>query len=393
MPSTGSGVPRERGVARRALAGGVVAMGAIWGASSFVAWPPAANDDVSADVRDPDVDLRASVDGATVEGVFTAVGSDTASCAEALGAGTRCSVVSLSGGHPASSVSLLGDTSVVVVLGGRMERRELPGGQIAWRTQVFDQALPTTTWYDDGFLVAANREAVVRLEPAAGSIVWRAEPAHPAAGPPQLWLGSAGLLALYSPARLTLHDLEDGSVRWSRAAQDPSMEGVGPVEPERRDDRERTIRPPMEPGGVDVPGQLPPELGSVRLLPGDRDEEVVVVAHDRHGGRVWVSGTTRLDPGTQRAVQGGPGRLVIAAEQRSGLVLDASTGELLADLRSPEGVLRGVVADVALWRVDGILVGRRWSDGADVLQATGDVVSIDPLIVNGPTGVVHVTFR
>lgn len=343
-------------------------------------------------VRTPEVRRPAPAEGPVADDApqADAVGEATARCATSLDAAPDCRVVTLSEGAGATVVSVLDDGAVVIAEEGAITRRELPGALPSWRASPFPEPLPATSLSDGGLLVVATRTSVVRLDPTSGAVMWRIRPVHAMASAPQLRSSHDGLLLLDASGRLTLHDVDDGSVRWSVPDVGPEALPELPDGPRPRSDRVLPTEPHGDDGIIMLTGAIPDGLAGVGLQWAPVGHEALVTAVDGDGQLLWSAGPLPLLCCSPAAVPGRTDRLVVAADSRSGAVLDAVTGEVLAALQAPRGTLVGAVDGVGLWDLGEELVGLRWSDATEVFTATGELVTVAPLIIDGPSGPVHV---
>ena len=315
----------------------------------------------------------------------------TASCTAPPDTEPGCEVVPLSDGAAASAVSILDDRAVVVVEDGAIVRRELPGGLLSWRVTPFPEPPPVTTLFDSGLLVATSRAAVVRLDPTSGAVLWRAEPIEAMTVAPQAWASDEGLLLLDASGRLTLHEVSDGRVRWSvpdfAPEALPGSRGGGLRAPSER------VLPPAPRGDDDalvLTGVLPKELTSVGWQRATLGHQIMLTAVDGDGRWLWSSPPLPHLCCSPVGVPGRSDRLVVAAESRSGAVLEATMGEVLTALQAPHGTLLGSADGVGLWQVGDELLGLRWSDTVEVFRSAGQLVAVTPLVIDGPSGPVHV---
>lgn len=319
-----------------------------------------------------------------------ALPEDTALCTAPPDAEPGCAVVPLSDGAAASAVSVLDGRAVVVAEDGAIARRELPGGLLSWRVTPFPEPQPVTTLFDTGLLVAASRAAVVRLNPTSGAVLWRVEPVQAMTVAPQAWTSDEGLLLLDASGRLTLHEVSDGSVRWSVPDLGPEVLPGSMGDPRARSERVLPPEPHGNDGALVLTGVLPEGLAGVGLQWAPVGHEVVLTAVDGDGRLLWTAPPLPLPCCSPVGVPGSDNRLIVAAGSRSGAVLEATTGQVLAVLQAPRGTLVGSTEGVGLWQVGDELLGLRWSDAAQVFRSAGELVTVDPLVIEGPSGPVHV---
>jgi hypothetical protein len=306
-----------------------------------------------------------------------------------------CAVVGLRSGGSVAPPVLIDDSAVVLIEDDRVVRRELPRGDHSWNSSPFLAAPPAALLMADGSIFVTAREAVVRLDPSSGAVLWRARPDHAMAAAPAIrWFGDA-LLVLDASGRLTALEPDDGSVRWMASdagAQVLRVEPDGwtaarsraPQQPDRG-------RVPRRPDGSFVwSGVGEDGLGSLVLTWAAVGDQVLATGLDLDGQVRWDAGPLPLPCCSIRPIDGARGLLTLAAPSDVGAVIDSRTGVVLGVPRAEGRTLVGADRQVGLWRGEDDLVGLRLSDGTEVFRADGQLAAVDPIIIQRGEELVHV---
>lgn len=329
--------------------------------------------------------------------------------------------------------------------GGEIARFDLPPGVHRWRTTVFPGADMIALRAVDGPLLAARPGELARLDPATGEVRWRHRLAGTTTTPPRAWALDGGVLVLDGD-RLEALDLDDGSPRWrtnvSAAFALPTESGlltVGnaggalwhpqtgevwsdrgllPVAPDTAlNGRAHGPLPLWRGGGLAPPtyrqtlfdastGALLADVaaGPTRVTVTDevtlqltwpRGEAVLEVVAFGRGDRVEWTAELPLACCRPVAVPAGRGRIAVASPREGGVVVAASDGRHLAEIRPPAepevSALVGVAGELALWRTSSAIVGASL-DGTALRLEIADparLLTIEPLLVAGSEGIVN----
>ena len=318
-----------------------------------------------------------------------------ASCSGAPGDAPTCAVVGLRSGGSAAPPVLIDDRAVVLIEDDRVVRRELPRGDRSWSSSPFSAESPAALLAADGSIFVTAREAVVRLDPSSGVVMWRVRPDHAMAAAPAIrWFGDL-LLVLDASGRLTALAPDDGRVRWT--APDASAQ-VLRVEPDgwtatrsRSPQQPDRGRVPRQPDGSLVWSGVGDEgLGSLVLTWAAVGDQLLATGLDLDGEVRWDAGPLPMPCCSIRPIDGARGLLTLAAPVDVGAVIDARTGAVLGVPRAEGRTLVGAGRYVGLWRGEDDLVGLRLSDGSEVFRADGQLAAVDPIIIQRGEELVHV---
>lgn len=318
-----------------------------------------------------------------------------ATCTADLGSAPPCTVVELRSGGSSAPPVLLDDRAVVVIEGWTVARLELPGGTVTWRSAPFGRDRPAAVVVGDGLLFATAPEAVVRLDPASGEVLWRVRPDHAVATAPAIrWFRDA-LLVLHGTGRLTALEPSDGRLRWQvrdagseilRIAPDgwsTSSRGASPRTP-RGSGRARPD------GTVVLPIDRVDGIGSVVLTPAATPDELLVRGLDAAGNAAWDTGPLPLPCCSVHQAAASDDVVVLAAPSDAAVIIDAATGRVVEVLRAEGRSLVGVDRDVGLWRTDEGLVGLRSADGVELFRAAGQLAAVEPIVIQDGAALVHI---
>lgn len=358
----------------------------------------------------------------------------TATCAPVDGA-SRCRVVPIATSGVWTGPPAVGEELLLLTTGAEVRGVELATGRERWRVDPFGGVLVRSTTAEEGLLLVTAPGRVARLDPSTGSTTWERSLAAGSATPPRAWVFATGILVLDGAGALLSLDTSDGAVRWIRRDVQPegqrTSEGLmvrtgtqlgvwSPASPTPRWLRADTVGHALElppgailgllsdPGRLDVetgerilrtPGStvlashLPPGVDRVELRWAQAGDRVTATATDRAGAPRWTSGPLDLACCSLAGVPAGEQRLALAASDGKGVLLDASSGTLLAVTARPGAQLVGVVADRAVWREEEGIVILRLGDGEMLLESDGQVRSLDPLVLEGVGGIVHVLWE
>lgn len=333
------------------------------------------------------------------------------------------------------ALSTLPPTTAFLADRGEVHRYDLPDDEPTWTTVPFHgpQDIRVRA-HEDGLVVARSGEVAV-LEPDTGTVRWRSElPGGSARIPPRAWLIAGDVFVLDTSRRLTVLAGTTGELLWTvdRVSPEavPTVEGV-------LVSREGTLglwqagsEQPVwtRPETVPIPHNLlgdRPAASPVRMLVGrsllvPQTGEVLDVRDGApttvrvHGDITmvlrWVEEDrvelSALGPGGEvlweredlpvaccgaRTLEASDGRIAVGPTQGPHLVLDRTDGTLLWELHRPNAWLEAVAGDIAVWREDAGLVGTDITSGREAFRGDGTIRSLEPLMVAGPGGLVHVT--
>lgn len=327
--------------------------------------------------------------------------------------------------------------TAVLTVGGEVQRFDLPSREPTWRTVPFDGDADLRLRADADAVAVGRPGEVALLDPHDGHVRWRAEVGTGVAPRlPRFWLVDGHVFVLTPSRTVSVLDADTGAVRWSIEDVAPEVvpttgglllhrDGVLGLWTARGPDPVWSL-----PGVVPVPypdPDAPPASAPVRLMVGRQlvlpatgetldvrdgapsivrvlgDLTVVlrwpgrgqleVLALDRDGEVVWTRDDLDLRCCLAAVVDASGDRLVLGPRTGPLVLLDRGDGGTLTELSRPGATLEGVAGDHAIWREPDGLVGVDLTSGADVFHATGHVRALEPLLISGPDGLVHVTPR
>lgn len=358
----------------------------------------------------------------------------TATCAP-VDESSGCRVVPVAASGVGAGPPVVGEGLLLLVEGAEVRGVELATGHERWSVDPFDGVLVRSITAEQGLLLVAAPGRLARLDPATGSTAW--ERAFPTGSttPPRAWAFAAGILVLDGAGTLLSLDPSDGAMRWVREdvqlEVQRTSEGLmvrtgtqlglwSPASPMPRWLRADTVGHALElppgsilgllsdPGRIDVEtgdrilrtpgsavlaGHLPPGVDRVELRWVPAGDRATATATDRAGVPLWTSEPLDLSCCSLAGVPAGELRLALAAPDGLGVLLDAASGTLLAVTAHPGAQLVGVVADRAVWRTEQGIVVLRLGDGEVLLESGGQLRSLDPLVLEGAGGLVHVLWE
>lgn len=343
-----------------------------------------------------------------------------------------CRVVTVAASGAGSGSPVVGEGLLLLRDGSEVLGVDLTTGTERWRTDPFDGVDVLAVTADAGLLLVTAPGQLARLDPVAGTVVWILGLDARSASPPRAWAFEQGILVLDGVGRLLSVDPDDGAVRWAEEGVEAEGRGTssgllvrvgtqlglwGPASQTPRWLRADTVGHALElppgsilgllsdpgrievetgerilatPGSTVLAGHLPPAVERVELRWAPQGDRVRATATDRAGVPRWTSEPLDLECCSLTGVPAGDDRLGLAAPDGSGVLLDVGTGSVLADLARREERLVGVVGDRAVWlRGQGVVVRRLEDDGV-LLVSNGQLRSLDPLVLDGAGGIVHV---
>jgi hypothetical protein len=330
----------------------------------------------------------------------------------------------------------LDSSAVLLMVDGELSRVELPEADVAWRTTVFRPAGDVRVHASGNDVVVTHNREVARLDARTGEVQWISDVG--VTGPrvaPRAWVVDDDVLTLDAAGTLTALDGATGGIQWSSDGM--STEAVitphgllvtqrgrlGLWHPESEEPRwtrnGASLATLHLPSGVRA-------ASPVRLL---ATRELVDVADGRtipipHGGpsAVRMMGEltlvlrwpgngpdlelTAIGPGGDLAWQQSDlpvtcclaesvfaaGRqIAVGSSAGTSVLLNVHDGSIDGWLERDGATLAGVAGDLIVWRDDLGIVGTDRSSGREAFRGAGRIVSLDPLLLAGPTGLVHVT--
>gem|GEM_PF-4798320 len=351
------------------------------------------------------------------------------------------------------TLSTLPPDAAVIATTGEVRLFDVGSGRLEWRTAPFDgdgelriRAAP------EGVVVSRPGE-VALLDADTGDLRWRQVlPSSAARVAPRTWLVEGDVLVLDTGRTLHALDGRDGTVRWAIDDVSPDVittaDGLllsraselglwRPDAPSPVWSRAKTEAGPLRlagqrPAGTPVRmllGQqlLVPQTGEILDLNRsdlnrsdlDRSDLDSPDLHDDVPATGRALGDITLvlrwpEPDVFELVGLGPGgavlwerddlevacclasspeashdRLVIGAPSGPYQLLHRSTGATLARLERPQATLEGVAGDLVLWREGEQLIVTDLTTGDEVARSSGSVRSLEPLLVAGPEGLIH----
>lgn len=327
-------------------------------------------------------------------------------------------------------------SAVLLIVDGELSRVDLPDADVAWRTTPFEDAGDVRVHASgDDVIVTHNRE-VARIDAGSGDVRWVSDVGT--TGPrvaPRAWVVDDDVLTLDAAGTLTALDGTTGEARWSSTGMstETAITPHGLLVTQRgtlglwhpQDDEPRWSRSGASLATLQLPSGVR-AVSPVRLL---ATRELVDVADGRtvpipHGGpsAVRMIGEftlvlrwpgngpdlelTAIGPSGDIAWQqtdlpvacclaesvfAAGGQIAIGSSTGTSALLDLADGSITGWLEREGATLAGVAGDLILWRDDLGIVGTDRSSGREAFRGSGRIVSLDPLLLAGPTGLVHVT--
>jgi hypothetical protein len=352
------------------------------------------------------------------------------------GATTPACVVPLAP-HPVSRgmLATLPPDGVLLALDDEVRRFEVTSGLLMWRTRPFgDNGGGLRVRAAEDAVVVSRPGEVALLEAEDGSVRWLRPLPNPAArAAPRIWMLDGDVFVLDTARVLHALDGQDGQVRWSLDDVSPEViatssgllvnrAGVlglwrpdtaaavwsrdsASLAPLRFADEQPVTTPVRLLFGPDL---LVPETGETVELRGAGPtttrvlHDVTLVLHWTDQDLVELTG---LGPGGQVRWQrtglalpcclasGAPAsgaRLVLGPVTGPFELLDQHTGDTLGSFHRPGATLEGVAGDLVVWREYERLIGTDLATGEEVLRAWGTVRALEPLLLSGPEGLIHI---
>ncbi len=330
----------------------------------------------------------------------------------------------------------LHSSAVLLIVDGELRRVDLPAGDVAWRTTVFDPAGDVRIHASGADVLATHNREVARLDARTGDVLWRSDVG--ATGPrvaPRAWVVDDDVLTLDAAGTLTALDGDTGALRWSSTGMSTEAvitphgllvtqrgtlglwhpqqtvprwsrsgaslatlrlpSGVRAASPVRLlATRElvdvadgRTV--PIPHGGPSAVRMLG-ELTLVLRWPGN-GPDLELTAIGPTGDVAWQQDDLPVACCLAESVFAAGGEIAVGSSSGTSVLLDRADGTIIGWLERDGSTLAGVAGELVLWRDDHGIVGTDRASGREAFRASGRIVSTDPLLLAGATGLVHVT--
>jgi hypothetical protein len=348
--------------------------------------------------------------------------------------GAACVLVPVAASWPEARSPIVTDDTLYFLDGSAVVAAALVDGDQRWRRELPDIGMPTGVAADDGVLVVTAPGRVLRLDAVDGTVLWEILLGADSGTSPRVWLFPDGILAVVLGPRMVSLAPSTGQVRWVLEGISPEVRvtsdgllvrtgtDLGLWAPDSATPRWRrpdTIGHALElppgsilgllsdPGQLDVEtggrlermagttvllGPLAPGISRVDLEWDAAGEQVRLSAVTEHGRLAWTT-PVALSCCSLLAVPSDGDRLAVAAPDGGAALLDAVTGALVAQMAVRGEALVGVVGDRGHWRSGRTLVVRSISDQRALVELEGEVLSLDPLVLDGPDGLLHVRWH
>jgi hypothetical protein len=348
--------------------------------------------------------------------------------------GAACVLVAVAASWPEARSPIVTDDTLYFVDGSAVVAVDLVEGDQTWRRELPDLGMLTGVAADGGIILVTAPGRVLRLDTVDGTVLWEILLGADSGISPRVWLFPDGILAMVVGPRMVSLDPSTGQVRWVlegiapevRVTSDGLLVRTGtdlglwaPDSATPRWRRPDTIGHALElppgsilgllsdPGQLDVEtggrlertagttvllGPLAPGIARVELEWDASGEEVRLSAVTDRGRPAWTT-PVALSCCSLLAVPSDDDRLAVAAPDGAAALLDAGTGAVVAKMAVRGEALIGVVGDRGHWRSGRTLVVRSMSDQQELIGIEGEVLSLDPLVLDGPDGLIHVRWH
>ena len=335
--------------------------------------------------------------------------------------------------------------AAVIAATGEVRRFEVGSGRLQWRTAPFDRDGELRIRASPEGVVVSRPGEVALLDADTGELRWRqALPSSAARVAPRTWLVDGDVLVLDTGRTLHALDGQDGKVRWAIDDVSPDVittadglllsragdlglwrpDAATPVWSLAKSEAGPLRLSGQRPAGTPVRmllGQqlLVPQtgeildlntldlntldlhddvhatglaLGDITLVLRWPEPQVFELAGLGPGGAVlWVRDDLEVACCLASSPEASHDRLVIGSPSGPYQLLHRSTGATLARLERPEATLEAVAGDLVLWREGEQLIVTDLTTGDEVARSSGSVRSLEPLLVAGPEGLIHLT--
>lgn len=434
LPRGHLAVSRQRHPGRwvAARAGALVAAGLLGTAAALVALVIGSGG--------PAVEVGA-VPEASIQLPQAPVRSDTTRSATVCSAGARepdACVVPLMPDHLSRGmITPLPPDALLVALGGELRRFEVASGRLTWRVRPFEAAGGLRVRADGDAVLVSRPGEVALVDAEDGTLRWtRSLPTPPARAAPRAWNLDGDVLVLDTARVLRALDGRDGRVLWSiddvspevaatthgllatRAGELGLWHPATPTPAWARGDL--TLLPLRLPDGRPASAPIRLLVGRDLLVPesGERIEvhtpwpstirvldDVTLFLHwpgpDRleltalgaGGQRLWQRDDVALACCVATGADASGARIVLGNSGGPYEVLDRDTGARTAIVDRPGATLEGIAGELVIWREGERLIGTDLATGEEVVRTSGIVRALDPLLVSGPEGLIHIRIQ
>ncbi len=287
------------------------------------------------------------------------------------------------------------EDAILVSRAGEVALLEVADGALRWRSELAGQSarIPPRAWLIDGdvFVLDTARTLSV-LAGQTGELRWAVDQVSPEAIPT-----THGVL-VSRDGELGLYQAESDEPVWSRPETVPiphTLLGGRPAEAPVRLLVGRQLLVPATGETLDVRDGAPSTVrvhGDVTLVLRWEDrEQPELLALGPDAEVLWARDDLRVPCCVATSFEASDGRIGVGPPHGPHLVLDRTDGSLLWELQRPNAWLEGVSGKLAIWREDAVLVGTDIRSGREAFRADGSIRSLEPLLIAGPGGLVHVT--
>lgn len=386
-------------------------------------------------VRVPPPDLAAGVELGTGQQPDATDTEVQPTCLRSSRGGGPCGPTLTPAGGRATATPLH-SSAVLLMVDGELRRVDLPDADVAWRTTVFESAGDVGVHASDGGVVVTHDREVARIDARTGEVRWISNVGT--TGPrvaPRAWVVDDGVLTLDASGTLTALDGATGAMRWSSTGMSPEavITPHGLLATQRgtlglwhpQDDEPRWSRSGASlaslrlPGGVEAAspvrllatrelvdvadGRTVPiptggpsavrmigELTLVLRWPGN-GPDLELTAIGPSGEVAWQQTDLPVACCLAESVFTAGGQIAVGSSSGTSVLLDLDDGSVAGWLERGGATLAGVAGDLVVWRDEAGIVGTDLASGREAFRGSGRIVSLDPLLLAGPTGLVHVT--
>ena len=261
-------------------------------------------------------------------------------------------------------------------------------------TTPFRPEAPARAWWvGEDVLVLDHLDVLHALDGATGATLW----AEPDVGNQAIATSEGVVTARWNlvaawrpedPAPEWQH--VDQGLRPGRIPYGTVVDGPLPLSPWRR------LMDPATGELLDLPRDGPSityVTGAVTLIlqwPGG-DAGLEVTAMEAGANVRWRRTGLPVPCCLTSAVPASDGRIALTTPAEPTLLLDLADGATLSTFERDSGRLEAVVGDLAVWRTADGLIGEDLAGGSEAFRAHGTLLSIEPLLIDGPSGVVAVS--
>ncbi len=383
------------------------------------------------------LELRTGDDQAVRLGAGPDGSSTAVDCRPARDHPRGCGPLILDARERAAALVAVAD-GVAMLRGTELEVVDLPAGTSRWRRPVLAERLPVRLHAAGALVLVVTGRELSAFDVTSGRREWHVRLSNDptdATDPPLLWDDGTAVLVLTGAGRLSSYELGLGTPRWQRrdvgtlavatdvalvvsdgtavrgwsaAHEEPRWEqhrADVELRPQRSDRRHGGPLPllgnaglldpvdgevlPLPAGGPSRSDAAGQEVTLLLWWPGGGDH-LTVRAYAAGGELRWELEDVPLPCCLTSVVPGVPSRIGLVAPGHPGVVLDLRTGARLATLERAGGSVESIVGDTALWRTSEGLVAEDMATHEVRLRARGSPLSLEPLLLEGPHGVLAV---